>query len=415
MRTLSLKDVDATEVQPGETVVVEDETGEEVVGEVYIMSGGGKGPAGKSKAKYRSEWHIDQSWSKLSHARTSQTGTASMESTALSSSKSIIEPADKSDDRGVAVEQEKAEKDKLEKAARRAKRASAPSSTLSAWTKALPKAVLEPSVKFDQAAFEKLGTGLSAFAPPFMQAPVVVGPKGDLIPGSPGLPPPAQYNRPVTPTKKSAWARGPPLALKKVTIDAPSRVAVVNSNEVELKTPTGQDPASAYSLFGTDSDPATPWYPALKYQLEQSASEGSTPAATVQTAPIYPTYLETHQAYGDHQPQPVPAMYAHPTYPWGMPMSPIPVPGYGEYGQGSQMPMIPGGPGVMWTPAGRAVQDAAMKNALRAAEAKTRYGDVKTSQPKSYFKSRSCHVLADNHSSTVQILRRRLLSARGQL
>ncbi len=52
---VSLQDLEIADVIPGETIVVEGESGEEVIGQVYIMSGGGKGPAGKSKAKYRSE------------------------------------------------------------------------------------------------------------------------------------------------------------------------------------------------------------------------------------------------------------------------------------------------------------------------------------------------------------------------
>lgn len=40
---------------PGETVVLSNGDGHEVVGTVYLMSGGGKGPAGKSRAKFKSE------------------------------------------------------------------------------------------------------------------------------------------------------------------------------------------------------------------------------------------------------------------------------------------------------------------------------------------------------------------------
>ena len=40
---------------PGETVVLSAGEGHEVVGTVYLMSGGGKGPAGKSRSKFKSE------------------------------------------------------------------------------------------------------------------------------------------------------------------------------------------------------------------------------------------------------------------------------------------------------------------------------------------------------------------------
>lgn len=50
-------DGDVSAVEPGGAVVVKDTaTGDEVVGYVFKMSGGGKGPSGKSRAKYKSEF-----------------------------------------------------------------------------------------------------------------------------------------------------------------------------------------------------------------------------------------------------------------------------------------------------------------------------------------------------------------------
>jgi len=46
---------------PGEKVVLSNGEGHEVVGTVYLMSGGGKGPAGKSKAKFKSEPEVCRS------------------------------------------------------------------------------------------------------------------------------------------------------------------------------------------------------------------------------------------------------------------------------------------------------------------------------------------------------------------
>lgn len=40
----------------GETVVVRDELGHDVVGEVYAMSGGGAGLAGRTNKKFKSEF-----------------------------------------------------------------------------------------------------------------------------------------------------------------------------------------------------------------------------------------------------------------------------------------------------------------------------------------------------------------------
>lgn len=59
-KTLSTKkdaEIDelVSQAQPGETVVLASASGAKMVGTVYYMSGGGKGPAGKSKAKYKSK------------------------------------------------------------------------------------------------------------------------------------------------------------------------------------------------------------------------------------------------------------------------------------------------------------------------------------------------------------------------
>jgi hypothetical protein len=54
-KTLSIKNLDG-EIAPGETVRVEDDNGAPIVGTVFLMSGGGKGPAGKSRAKFKSAW-----------------------------------------------------------------------------------------------------------------------------------------------------------------------------------------------------------------------------------------------------------------------------------------------------------------------------------------------------------------------
>ena len=57
-----VKTLDVAAMAPGETVTLADEdTGEEVMGTVFLMSGGGKGPGGKSKAKFKSEWER-QEW-----------------------------------------------------------------------------------------------------------------------------------------------------------------------------------------------------------------------------------------------------------------------------------------------------------------------------------------------------------------
>ena len=52
---LGADDVDLEGVAPGDTVKLGGENGEDVVGTVFLMSGGGKGPGGKNKTKYKSE------------------------------------------------------------------------------------------------------------------------------------------------------------------------------------------------------------------------------------------------------------------------------------------------------------------------------------------------------------------------
>jgi hypothetical protein len=59
-RTFTVKDgekgpeVEVGDAQPGETVVLTGAGGAEMAGTVYYMSGGGKGPAGKAKTKFKS-------------------------------------------------------------------------------------------------------------------------------------------------------------------------------------------------------------------------------------------------------------------------------------------------------------------------------------------------------------------------
>jgi hypothetical protein len=61
-RTLFVKEsetgveVEVSAAQPGEVVVLHGASGAEMEGTVYYMSGGGKGPAGKSKIKFKSKY-----------------------------------------------------------------------------------------------------------------------------------------------------------------------------------------------------------------------------------------------------------------------------------------------------------------------------------------------------------------------
>ena len=152
------------------------------------------------------------------------------------------------------------------------RRKSTSSSSLSAWSKALPRAVLVPSVKWDEEVIEKQQQHLSAFAPPFLQTPIMVDGTGQLVTEDVPLPRAVEtVTRPEEvapilrasgPPKVSAWAKGPPLGLKKVTI----------AEHEPSKSPSHlAPPPSAFSLFGTESDPATPWDPALRRQKVEDA------------------------------------------------------------------------------------------------------------------------------------------------
>jgi hypothetical protein len=237
-----------------------------------------------------------------------------------------------------------------------------------AWAKGAPKTIIVPTVKLDVEILDKNKGNLSPFAAPFLEKPVHVDGNGSLVSGGvehAGLPPtPAPPPTPKTPV--SAWSKGRPSpAMRKVTIaDDP-------------KTPTSARhlgaPFSAVSLY-TESDPATPWDPALLARKMAEAGE----TETGQWPKVEPTVWPYPAEFSLHP------MMTQPTYPWGMPMNPV---SYPSHGGASAIPTVQGGPGVMWTPAGWAVQDAAMKHALRSAEVKTRYASAKRRHPKNYFRS----------------------------
>lgn len=137
-------------------------------------------------------------------------------------------------------------------------------------------------------------------------------------------------------------------------------------------------PQSAISLFDTESDPATPWDPAIRRKKVIEAAQ----------AEAFKEYSDVVFGVPPAFASPIdyPAPVYAPMYPWGMPMSPAPLPGYDAV-----MPVTPGGLGVMWTPAGWAIQDAAMKHSQRAAESRTLHGAASKRKPKGYYKSK--HLL----------------------
>jgi len=99
-------------------------------------------------------------------------------------------------------------------------RKSASTSNLSAWAKSLPKTDLLPFVKWDEEVLEKQKRRLSAFAPPFLQVPLVVDEKGELVSDSPETlqveiaQEPESVSTSVEPPKASARSKGPPASLQ---------------------------------------------------------------------------------------------------------------------------------------------------------------------------------------------------------
>lgn len=232
------------------------------------------------------------------------------------------------------------------------------------------------------------------------------------------------------PPESNAWSKGPPAlikkvrSLKKVTIAdiGHKRNLSVNLN-APLKTPTSAEslavPMSAMSLW-TESDPATPFDPMTHrkkmLEIEKEAKENGHSKAISKSS--------LGNLASDSSPAPCQVFdpsesflpFMARAYPWGMPMSPISLGAYHD----SLASDVEGGLGVIWTPAGWAVQDAAMKHALRSAEVQLKFENVKRRKPKSYYRSMSQHPMSFSltdlmyslHSSSLQVLCRRTLSPR---
>jgi hypothetical protein len=234
--------------------------------------------------------------------------------------------------------------------------------------------------------------GLSAFAAPYSSQPVLVDVKGEIQSIEIIAPIPIIE---ANAGSESAWSKGPPLLVK--TAPAPSSATDASSTEdsetpsqeIEILPPTPSfahlmPPISAWTNYSNESDPAGAWDPAQK-------------------SPEYPTYQQYDYGYSSPQQQTMGAMY-----PWGIPMTPMPMSGYQ-----SSTPHIPGGPGVLWTPNGWAVQDAAMKKVLGRVE---RHSKVpgRGSKPggvKGYYRSESSLQLKNGADlrTTLSFLRTREL------
>lgn len=182
--------------------------------------------------------------------------------------------------------------------------------------------------------------------------------------------------KPSKPPKVSAWTKPLPLTLQSKLTEAGDQDATPPTSATSCILPM-----SAFT-FNTDSTPGSPLVTPAVQEPSNALLEYQKTGAPFAHPPNYP-YDSYQNGYGY---QPLAYLMPESTYPWGMPMSPLPLPGYAI---DPAISNIPGGPGVLWTPSGWAVQDAAMKQALRAAEIKTKGSDVKQRKPKAYYKSES--------------------------
>jgi hypothetical protein len=100
---------------------------------------------------------------------------------------------------------------------------------------------------------------------------------------------------PVELNKPSAWTRGPPASVRPKALDLRKKVSdrAMHSNPnplSALKSSTVEPPESASSRNGTDSDPATPWDPAVQYERMQNETDDAETAA----------YKVAHAGMDDH-------------------------------------------------------------------------------------------------------------------
>ncbi|KIR96488.1 hypothetical protein L804_06323 [Cryptococcus deuterogattii 2001/935-1] len=380
--------VDLDGLKMGERVVLEDENGQEVAGQVFLMSGGGKGIGGKGKEKYKSDGSFDEK------------------------PQEVPSTDDESSHPGHRKPRH-------------------PTNFLSFSSKIVQKDPFVPSVRVDLEVIDKSrSSGLSASAESFSQAPVRVHHSEEIItvPNTKRTvssadiatlrahTPPASTTEPVSvpmavatsaPPESNAWSKGPPAlikkvrSLKKVTIAdiGHKRNLSVNLN-APLKTPTSAEslavPMSAMSLW-TESDPATPFDPMTHrkkmLEIEKEAKENGHSKAISKSSLGNLAFDSSPAPCQVFDPSESFLPFMARAYPWGMPMSPISLGAYHD----SLASDVEGGLGVIWTPAGWAVQDAAMKHALRSAEVQLKFENVKRRKPKSYYRTRPCKFFAEGH------------------
>lgn len=219
---------------------------------------------------------------------------------------------------------------------------------INAWTKPLPVAIrspgcLSPPVQTEE--HEESSSGLQAaeeetarFDATLERIEETLKRKDTLAP----IPEQAESDSPLSrPTLK-------PVKQATILEPAPSPAA---SGHLE--------PPSAFSAFGTESDPATPWDPALQARKMADVDEQSDAAGLT-----------------------APAVLQNPAYPWGMPMSPLPLRGevvpeyaWDAFVKENSFASLNGG--AVWTPAGWTVPDAAAQYPKPLSRKK----------PKSYYRS----------------------------
>ena len=348
-------------VTGGEVIeIIGDGTHGTVVGQVYLMSGGGRGAAGKSKGKYKSESFVEKGEDLLKSSgivSRLRGGSLSIRRLLLfptvsssprsfftrSDNKSLRSPLSWANDpihtgpptpATVPTETVPQVLPPVEEGATKEGETRPPRPASNAWKASNPRSVLAPPIQRRTAGEDNR---LSAFAPPFSRDTVTVDPSGVLVKEAINTLPPLDIllKTPEHGIRKSAWSQGPPASLRR---------AKGASNTPRLAPPSSTD-----SHF--TSMPTTP----------HAVSDEGILSPISAISPVTPFFV----------------------YPWGMPVSPVQMPpsrkkrakqaSRWEKGRKSQSPEAGVDKGwneiaVVWSPAGWAVQDAAMRAAMRGLE-----------------------------------------------
>ncbi|WVN90462.1 uncharacterized protein L203_105698 [Cryptococcus depauperatus CBS 7841] len=391
--------LDLNGVEMGERVVVEGENGEEITGHVFLMSGGGKGAGGKGREKYKTvpckdflEGHCPYGdYCSFLH-----------------------------DEKPYDVDMV-TEKKQTEHCSPDAQKPTIGSS-LSSWfqtTQSLSKSFTTIEPQNGDKPHKNTLPSFRTFTndDPFMAdwshdfaSNRTPSPAKTVTPKA--YTPPAKASElfsiplcPVysAPPQTNAWAdSSSSLARQKYLKRTPTKIAEFPKSDLSLDTISRSfehdyhftTPPSALS-FRTEFDHALPFDHAnirnrlrdMEEKLDKSMADKSSDHPTLDKSLVESFAISSRI----HSSKDLTCPQFSPPYPWGMPMSPLVANGY----QDSNISDIDSSLGVMWTPVGWAVADAAMKNAIRDVENMATHSNAKKRKPKSYYRTRPCKFFAE--------------------